>query len=46
MKQKGTFLVPTVGGIDEYVERHKNDVFPPEVQKQHEAFLQGIRNEI
>ena len=46
MKQKGTFLVPTVGGIDAYVERHKNDVFSPEIQQEHEKFLEGIRNGI
>lgn len=46
MKEKGTFLVPTVGGIDEYLEHHKNDVVSPEVRQQHEKFLQGIRDGI
>jgi imidazolonepropionase-like amidohydrolase len=46
MKAKGTFLVPTVGVIDDTVERHKNDRITPE-QKQHfDAFLQGVQQEI
>jgi imidazolonepropionase-like amidohydrolase len=46
MKSKGTFLVPTVGGIDGVVERRKNDPLTPEQQKHFDAFLQGIQQEI
>jgi len=46
MKAKGTFLVPTVGGIDLYVERHKNDPTTPKQRRELEAFLQGIQQAI
>lgn len=45
MKEKGTFLVPTVGVVNAYVE-HKNDVVSPEIQQRREKALQGVRNEI
>ena len=46
MKAKGTYLVPTVGVIDEVAEKWKNDNVPPERRKRREAFLEGIRQEI
>jgi imidazolonepropionase-like amidohydrolase len=39
MKEKGTFLVPTIGVVDAIDEEHKNDPITPE----HEAFLQGLQ---
>jgi len=45
MKQKGVFLVPTVGAIDAFVEHHKNELTPQ--QSQHlEKALRGIQQEI
>jgi imidazolonepropionase-like amidohydrolase len=46
MKAKGTFLVPTVGAIDAWVEAHKNDPLTPEQRRRGEAFLKGIEFEI
>jgi len=46
MKSKGTFLVPTVGVIDSFSERHKNDPLSPEQKKRLDAFLQGTQQEI
>lgn len=46
MKAKGTFLVPTVGVIDTWVEAHKNDPFTPEQRKGGEEFLKGMEYEI
>jgi imidazolonepropionase-like amidohydrolase len=46
MKAKDTFLVPTVGVIDAWVEAHKNVPVTPEQQKRRAAFLQGIQDEI
>ena len=46
MKAKGTFLVPTVGGIDAGMEAHKNDPLTPEQRKRRDAFLQGIQESI
>lgn len=46
MKVKGTFLVPTVGGIDVRIEAHKNDPLTPEQRKRRDAFLQGIQESI
>lgn len=46
MKEKGTFLIPTVGGVDASFERHKNDVFPPEIEQRRQAFLEGTKQEV
>jgi imidazolonepropionase-like amidohydrolase len=46
MKAKGTFLVPTIGVIDLWVEKHKNDPVTPERRQRREAFLQGIQQEV
>jgi imidazolonepropionase-like amidohydrolase len=46
MKAKGTFLVPTVGAIDFWLEAHKNDALTPERQRRREEFLNGIQQEI
>ena len=46
MKARGTFLVPTVGGIDLSIEAHKNEPVTPERQQQREEFLKGIQEEI
>jgi len=45
MKAKGTFLVPTVGGIYANIEAHKSEM-TPERRKRVEAFLQGIQDSI
>jgi imidazolonepropionase-like amidohydrolase len=46
MKEKGTFLVPTVGGIDESFERHKNEPVSPEMKQRLDKFLKGTEDEI
>jgi imidazolonepropionase-like amidohydrolase len=46
MKAKGTFLVPTVGVIDAYFERTKNDPMTPKQRERREAFLQGIQQSV
>ena len=46
MKERGVFLVPTVGVIDEVMENHKNAPITPEGIKRRDAFLEGIRQEI
>jgi imidazolonepropionase-like amidohydrolase len=46
MKAKGTFLVPTVGGIDNDFEKHPNNPLTPEQQRRFDAFLNGIHQEI
>lgn len=46
MKQKGTFLVPTVGVIDASFERHKDETLSPEVKKYIETLQKDIQNEI
>jgi len=44
MKAKGTFLVPTVGAIDNLFEKHKQ-LRPDQIEKR-DAFLQGIQQAI
>jgi len=46
MKAKGTFLVPTLGGVDAWIEAHKNDPFTPEQQAEGEAQFQRIHDAI
>jgi len=46
MKAKGTFLVPTIGGIDAWVEAHKNDAFTPEQRERGDKFLHSIQQEM
>ncbi len=46
MQAKGTFLVPTIGGIDAFFDQHKNDPVTPERKKRREAFLEGIQQSI
>lgn len=46
MKEKGTFLVPTVGVIDASIERHKNEVMSLETIQRMDQFLKGIQDEI
>jgi imidazolonepropionase-like amidohydrolase len=46
MKTKGTFLVPTVGGVDANFERAKNDPTNPERRERLEALLQDIQQTI
>ena len=47
MKAKGTFLVPTIGGIDIDLEaENKKNPFTPEQRKHVDAFLEGIHQEI
>lgn len=46
MKANGTFLVPTVGVIDAFLEQHKNEQLTAEQQRNREAFVQGIQKVI
>ncbi|HLV86537.1 MAG TPA: amidohydrolase family protein [Candidatus Sulfotelmatobacter sp.] len=46
MKEKGTFLVPTVGVIDLDVENHVINPSTPEQREHFEAFLKGMEFEI
>lgn len=46
MKEKGVFLVPTVGVIDEWLEEHKDDPITPDRRKRVDELLQGIQQEI
>jgi imidazolonepropionase-like amidohydrolase len=46
MQTKGTFLVPTIGGIDAFFDQHKNDPVTPERKKRREAFLEGIQQSV
>ena len=46
MKAHGTFLVPTLGVIDAYLEQHKNDPIPPQAQRKRDAFFEGLQNEV
>jgi imidazolonepropionase-like amidohydrolase len=45
MKEKGTFLVPTVGVVDANFARHR-DTATPEMKQRLDKFLSGIQNEI
>jgi len=46
MKAKGTFLVPTVGGIDASFERTKNEPMTPEQRERREAFLRTVQQSV
>lgn len=46
MKAKGTFLVPTVGGVDASVERAKNEPTAPERRERLEALLRSIQQNV
>jgi imidazolonepropionase-like amidohydrolase len=46
IKAKGVFLVPTVGVIDEMVQRQKAGPLTPEQQKRVDAFLRGTEEEV
>lgn len=46
MKDKGVFLVPTVGVLDEFVEKHKNDSMTPEQRKRIDTVLASTYQEI
>ena len=46
MKARGTFLVPTLGVIDAWIEKHKNDPFTPEQKKRGEEEFQKIQEAI
>ena len=46
MKARGTFLVPTLGVIDAWVEKHKNDPFTPEQRKRGEEEAQKIQEAV
>src|SRR3984885_1406097 len=46
MKAKGTFLVPTVGGFEAWVEAHKNDPLTPEQRKRQAAFLRKMQDSV
>ena len=46
MKAKGTFLVPTVGVIDAYFERSKNDPMTTKQREGREVFLRDIQQAV
>jgi len=46
IKEKGIFLVPTVGVVDESIEQRKNDPMSPEHRRRIDEFLLGIQQEI
>ncbi len=46
MKAKGTFLVPTLGGIDLGIENHRINPSTPEQRKRFDEFMQGMQQEI
>ena len=46
IKEKGIFLVPTVGVIDEFVEKQKHDPLTPEQRQGMDHFLHGIQEEV
>ena len=46
MKQKGTYLVPTVGVVDASFARRRNDQVTPEMKQRLDALLSDIQNEI
>jgi imidazolonepropionase-like amidohydrolase len=46
IKAKGVFLVPTVGVIDETVQQRKTEQLTSEQQKNFDAFLHGIEEEV
>ncbi|HKN74122.1 MAG TPA: amidohydrolase family protein [Candidatus Acidoferrum sp.] len=46
MKARGTFLVPTVGGIDASFERTKNDPITPEQRERREAFRRSVQETV
>jgi imidazolonepropionase-like amidohydrolase len=46
MKARGVFLVPTVGVIDAWMEKHKNDNFTAEQRKRGQEFLNGIQQAV
>jgi len=46
MKEKGTFLVPTVGVIDARLERRPHDAMTPEIKRRLDKLLTDIQNEI
>jgi len=46
MKAKGTFLVPTLGVLDAWLEAHKNDPLTPEQRAEGEAMFQRMRDAI
>jgi imidazolonepropionase-like amidohydrolase len=46
MKAQGTFLVPTIGVIDDMNAARKNDSLTPEQRARFEAFMQGIQQEV
>ena len=46
MKQKGTYLVPTVGVVDASFRRHRNAEVTPEMKQRLDRLLSDIQNEI
>ena len=46
MKAKGVFLVPTLGVVDAGDEQRKDEPLTAEQQGRHDAYMQGIRDEI
>ena len=46
IKEKGIFLVPTVGVVDAFVEEHKNIQLTPQQRERRDKSLRGIQEEI
>ncbi|HEY0800068.1 MAG TPA: amidohydrolase family protein [Steroidobacteraceae bacterium] len=46
IKERGIFLVPTVGGIDRMVEAQKSRVLTEDVRKKRDAFVEQIRQTV
>ncbi len=46
MKTQGTYLVPTIGVIDNMNAARKNDSMSPEQRARFDAFMQGIQQEV
>src|SRR6202035_2849665 len=46
IREKGIFLVPTVGVIDETIERTQRGASTPEQRQRIDAFLRGIEQEV
>ena len=46
IKEKGVFLVPTVGVIDENLQERQNDPMSPEQRHRIDEFLHGVKQEI
>ncbi len=46
IKEKGIFLVPTIGVVDESIQKRKTEALSPEQRRHMDEFLGGIQREI